>query len=419
LIILAILAVALFVTFVHSMSQGYSNQIAHLDEFSRAQFIADSLLAKVQARIQTKRWKDRFFSKAPYYETGFSDFGGEYELYVLDTPGRPSEMDVYAQIRFQRAKRLFFWRLRYETSILDAAGRIFPLVFTATSAQTLNTGTSPMGGFIDDLLATRRKNAPAAAAKAALIKPMTSAKDMIAVLDGPTDPGILDEPSLGTTLPQGPETLTPPPPPPLTTIYEETFDAPPAGNAAIPGFTPRETDAGEIVRTTSSSPPGCYKISRNKYQDLPISISNRLVYEFDIKITRPDSGSGSGDTYIGPCFKLGTDRSMGYNRLSFNHNDLHLNFCSDQGARGGSSQIGLWKFDQFAHIKVDLNFDDLTGDIYVDGVKVGDRLSIKPKSFSATNPWTGQPITVTLDHIEVGGHGSPYQSYIDNIRISK
>lgn len=422
LVILGVISVAFLVTFVHFMSRGYSTQIEHQDEFFRAKVLAESLLAKVQARLHTKRWEERFFFPKPYYESGVSESGGSFELYVIDSPGKAFQLDIYAQTKFKRASRLFFWRLRHETSILDAAGRSFPLIFTATAPQTLNTGTSPLGNFIDKLLITKKENAPKAAEKAATIKQLSSTKDIQAALDGPTDADVFSEDIPVNELPP-PSSITSPPPTPTTTVYTETFDGIGEGDSLIPGFSVignQSGSKGRIVKTKSSTPPNSYEIENGSNQRMPISISNRLVYEFDILITKPDNGSTDRNIYLGPSYGLGASNALLYNVIRFNSAEKRVYFTSDvYSPNSSSAYVCDWKMDRFSRIRVDLNFDELTADVYVDSNKVVDRFPIQPKSLNRVDPETGENVVATLNGFEVHGHTSPYCSYIDNLNIAK
>ena len=130
LILFASVSIVFLVMFVHYMSSGYNNQVAHVDESIRCQAIAESAFSTMQARVRDKPYSMRFFAGKGFRESGIRKLDGDYDLFVVDTPGKDNQADVYVEARYQRARKFLFWRMLFETSILDATGKSFPLLFT-------------------------------------------------------------------------------------------------------------------------------------------------------------------------------------------------------------------------------------------------------------------------------------------------
>ncbi|NCB39802.1 MAG: hypothetical protein EOM80_13640 [Erysipelotrichia bacterium] len=370
LVVLGILAVAMFVVFVHSMGSAYSDQVAHVDEFSRCLAIAESGYNRVLAMIRNKPYRSRFFAKAPYRELNVPLFGGSYNLYVVDAPGHPWEADIYIEGIFQRCHRLFFWRVKFENSLLDAVGRIYPLLFTPRDAgefPNTNDG-SPLASVVDDLIATRKNNSAAVAAKAALIQPLTDTRDIIKILDGPTQIVVAPDLAHGSPVIPSASPLTPPPVAAPTVILRETFDnIPEYSSNPIPGFTFIRKGArylGAHTEHDPPSPPKCYILGSEKEATImimPLTVENRLIFEFDYMIeVAPSEVTSSPEGIVGFCDATG-NFSDARNSVVFRTNgSIQFNGISPR-------VIGTWEDEKWVSVKVDLKLDDQTADVFVNG----------------------------------------------------
>gem|GEM_PF-6070141 len=222
LTILALLSVAFVVMFVHFMSSGYSSQVVHYDEFVRCYTIANSAYAGVLAKIRDKPWSERFFVSKPFTLLREPLFDGEYDLYVENTPNKPvnsNQADIYIKAKYRRVQKLFFWRFQYDSSILDAAGKAYPSIFTLLDTKDfpVTKGNSP-SQYIEQILITRAANKEAAADTAKMTQSLDQLKDVLSLANysndntknvpNASDPTVVSVVAL-TTLP------TPPLPPPL------------------------------------------------------------------------------------------------------------------------------------------------------------------------------------------------------------
>ncbi len=377
MVILAMFSIAFFAVVVHSMGSGYSNQVTHVDEFARCRAIAESAYAKVLARVRNKPYRERFFAKAPCRELGVSLFNGQYNLYIVDTPGHKTQADVYVEAIYQRCSRLFFWRVKFERSIFDAVGRALPLLFVTRDASDFPLGGtgSPLAGFVDDLIKTRDTNNISAATKDSMVKSLTDTQTIITVLDGPTGVALASDPDHGA-LP-----IAPPPPlgkPPLaspTVIYEEHFDSDTGGT--IPGF---KSDGKGVLAGYSQNPPNCYQQvagpTNQRNELLPIPLTNRLIYSFRFMVPvdpQPTSSTDEGGD-IGlalPNFHFeagwGFFTVMPEGTLSF-----------DAGV--SCEQLGNWVKGTWYSFRAEIDFDAQAADLYLNGTLVREKLALPAKS---------------------------------------
>ena len=174
LLIFGIMAGIFMVVSLLSLGSSYSSQVIHVDEGSRCLMIAEAQLALVVARIREKPYSQRFFAGTPYEELDGSCLGGSFDLFVEDSPAPARDQaDIYVRPTFNRARRLFFWRVKHEETLLDAAGRLLPVLFTALDSGRFPTpSSSPFAAEIRDLLAKRRANEGPATAKGAALLPL-------------------------------------------------------------------------------------------------------------------------------------------------------------------------------------------------------------------------------------------------------
>lgn len=374
LVVMGILAVSLFVAFVHSMGSGYSNQVAHVDEYTRCRIIGESAFSRVLGMIRNKPYRERFFAKAPYRELGVSLFRGKYNLYVVDAPGHRWEADIYVEACFQRCQRLFFWRVKFENSVLDAVGRVYPILFASRDPGEFPAavGGSPLAPAVDDLISIRHANQGLAGSKASLIRPLADTKDMIKVLDGPSGIEVADDLAHGPSpLPAVLPPLTAPPTASPTVLLKETFDDIPGeyNNLAIPGFTfARRGDyvVGPHIEHSPPTSPKCYMLGCDLPGEptvmvMPLTLGSRLIIEFDYMIeVNPTEVPTSPEGAVGFCDASG----------NFTDGKNSVIFRADGKVQFGSippREIGTWEDEKWVRIKTDLDLDGKVGDVYVNG----------------------------------------------------
>lgn len=216
LVILGILSLAFLIFFVSSLGSNYQTQVAHEEESLRCRVIGESVLSMVVARIRNATWKARFFSPKPFREEGVLLFNGSYSLYVVDSPGVRDQVDIYVEARCRRARKLFFWRFKYERSLLDIAGRLRQVLFQMADADGFpKTGAdSPFAGTVENLIKERQENEERVQTKVGALAGVGGLADVLNILDGPQENILIaqDPTSPGNLPPITPPSGLPPSP---------------------------------------------------------------------------------------------------------------------------------------------------------------------------------------------------------------
>ncbi len=424
LIILAVLAVAFFVMFVNSMGSGYSSQVAHVDEYTRCRIIGESAFATVLSRIRVNPYRDRFFAKRGYREYRTPLFGGEYDLYILDTPGGTAQADIYIESRYHRCKKIFFWRIRYENSLLDAAGKVYPLIFTACdpSQMTGNTG-SPMAGFVGDLLKKRQDNRKMAAQKSAQVRSLTQTKDIISVLNGPSGGKVEEDPQRPVPVITPPPPLDPPPKAGWTTIYQENFDSAAGAVSQIPGFSVLAPgDSGKVDSAISKSSPNGFDLVNKsvipRVEAYSVSPGDQIAFEADLMMD------------FAPGAKNGISGMFGFAQKGSGTAIEKLNFFSI-GSEGkvefmGSSLnptlVHTWQQGEWFNLRIEFDFKENKANIYVNGALKFENHGVSPKEFTGVDPRTGQSVSLKCNNIAIGSISDGSRDttlHVDNILIQQ
>lgn len=272
--------------------------------------------------------------------------------------------------------------MKFENSLLDAAGRVYPILFTTRDASDFPTtvGGSPLATVVDDLVATRENNQAPSATKASLIKNLTDTRDMIKILDGPTGIVVADDldhdpPPLPPVSP-----LVPPPAVFPTIILRETFDNIPEefNNQPIPGFTFVRLGSGYVGAHIEHDPPSspkCYMLGGDSTEPtimvMPLSVSSRLIFEFDFMIEiAPSEVTCSPEGMVGFCNAAG-DFSDGRNSVIFRADGKIQFGCVSPKV------IGTWEDEKWVRIKADLDIDGQTADVLVNGSLILPRVPIQ------------------------------------------
>ncbi|MBI3038341.1 hypothetical protein HYY75_04705 [bacterium] len=146
----------------------------------------------------------------PYKENNVSLLGGEYDLYIENTPGRTFQADVYIRTRFTDLTKLFFWRVSYRSDLLDVSNRLSIILASSISPSYFPKGqSSSFAEEVDKLLDQRKRNQDQSDELAVKILNVSDVRDVVSIIGGnPTnqasagsfvkrDPGLtLDFPSI-------------------------------------------------------------------------------------------------------------------------------------------------------------------------------------------------------------------------------
>lgn len=380
LILLGLFSLAFLVVFIHSMGQGFSTQVVHAQEHLVARAIGQSVFSQVMGKIMNKPYSERFFYPQPFLASNEKLFGGFYDLYVVDTPGKTNQVDIYVNVSYFRARRLFFWRVLIDHSILNAAGRILPIIFTPIESDNIPSGgaVSPFSAYINDILKKRKENALPAAGKAAALLSSSSLKDDLNILDGPTGDNVInfDDPQ-PVKLPVS-KPLPKPPAGPFTKIFEDTFaDTPIGGYPAgwenlVSGISCKVVQGGDGNKYLEMTGMPGYA----RCDVVPVTLEERFAYECEIEFPNESHGGSVGFQYYVHVGQEGYLRPA--NRFTFENNGI-LHFVG----KNSSAELGRWNPNTRYTIRAELDFITNTANIYLNGELRGEDTPIFPRSFES------------------------------------
>lgn len=312
MIILGIVVVLPLMIALYTMGQEYAGQVAHVDEVIRCRSIALSVFNTLQARIRERPYSERVFANSPYreYERNFQ--GGEYELFVIDAPGKPMQADIYILVNYRRVRKLFFWRILIESSILDAIGKIIQIIYTNPDYAVYGNGepASSANDYINTILRERKNNRKAAAAKSVLIKPKGSLSEIADILDMPDSSRIDDSIDPAASLITDVPPLEPPPKFSKTVeVFAEDFESAPIGPFTFPSGWETEPEGNGNTHITAEKTAGGLKaikfstpmptVPQSVHHAAMVTLSiegepERIVLEADICVKDATSGASMG-----------------------------------------------------------------------------------------------------------------------------
>jgi len=411
LVVLGVVGMITLIEVLHDMGSGYSDQVRHVDEGLRCRSLAESVCAMVAARIREQPFHKRFYAGKPFVAWDVALMDGRYDLLVADVPPpRVGQTDVYVQATFGRVKRLYVWRLEYANSILDAAGRLHPILFTVLDKPLpTNPTTSPYAPLIEDLITKRKNNDRPAKEKTLQIQNVTRIEDVIKVIDGDatgvvpaTDPvPVPPPPATGPAVP---------PPPPETIIYQEDFESTAVGAHPSSLFVFYAGNPSRCGVVDPSVEPlarsRAYRMvsgaSFARVEGIRQGVGTRLVYQFDMALIKAGPGPIIG--------LIAWPRAEGvkYNMLGFN-SDRTFHFSDSMSDSTYNQRIGSWETGVWHTYRVELDMEGKTAKVLIDGAVKAESLSIRSLD-SSQGPLDG----FNFD----GGHNSN-EFLIDNVTLAR
>ncbi len=219
MVIAVILVMALVFFGLWKMMRGVGTQREYSDAHLRALAIAESAYNLLVARLMSSSWEQRWFAKLSGQVDAQSALrldGGYYDYYIQDAPGQEKTVDIWVRAEYKNAKRLHFYRIKYEDLLFKNLTNPAPNYagsLEETAVPPLPSTISPMAQKMNDLIAQRERNRVAMARKwdelAKLLNPLQILQNLGAytgddILDKsisskgvPTDP----PPPLGKTPP--------------------------------------------------------------------------------------------------------------------------------------------------------------------------------------------------------------------------
>jgi len=405
LIVLGLLIVIPLFMALYSMNREYSGQVAHVDEVIRCRAIAASVFNTVQARIRENPYSKRFFAPQPFSENRNDFLGGEYELFIIDTPQKTMQADIYVLVTFRRVSRLYFWRILIETTILDAIGRLYPVIFTTLDPKVHGNGSpnSSANSFINQILEDRKRNRKTASDKAVQIKPKGTLSPIIDILQVP-DPAPANndlDPAAGT-IGNIPALPMPPKIPVSSVIFHEDFEGLTVGQFP-PGWDYiYNLGTGNVSSERAAGGKNSIKFTSGTTETIQGKISinvgtpppDHLIFEADVYVSSPKTSGGMGFMPVSN------------NGIFFRGDDQTISFVEAPGQFRSLQplQAGKW-----IRVRMDMNSVDRKTDVYADEQLIGAGLpyssSVPDNFFVGTAHTAGGSgnQTVFFDNIEIRG----------------
>lgn len=384
LIILGIVVMLPLMMVIYSMSREYAGQISHVDEEIRCRSIALSVFSTVQARIREKPYSKRFFAPSAFREYVQKFQGGEYELFVIDTPGKPLQADIYITSTYKRVRRLFFWRILIENTILDAVGKVYNVIYGNLDPMAYGNGgpNSTADSYINQILQERKSNRKRAAEKTAMIKPQTSFVPIANILNIPDTGRIEDSPDIAAdTIGVIPALPTPPAPPLETEIFSEDFESRPLGQH--PPEWGYVMQVGQAAVTSDNVAGGqqairYYSAATNETIQSRININvgddvTCIVAEYDVYVEKPVTSAGFSFYPISN------------NGIMLRGDDMTVSFVQ---SAGNFIPVAPFQAGRWYRIRMDIDIELGKTSIYVDGALKNANLpanSSRPTSFIMGN----------------------------------
>ncbi|MBI3038467.1 hypothetical protein HYY75_05365 [bacterium] len=196
LVLAAGVSIAFFIFAISRMGRGYSDQLTRMNLHQSSFLIAYSGYSKILARLYNASWSERFFKSAPFKKMGISLFGGKYDIFAENTPGKDFQADIYVRVKLEESSYLYFWRIFFNDDLFDISNRFYPILFKMFDSQDFPKGESgTLASKVDELLNKRLQNQESSAEKARLISTLVKPSDMVKVL-GARAPGAQDVPDL-------------------------------------------------------------------------------------------------------------------------------------------------------------------------------------------------------------------------------
>jgi len=217
--------------------------------------LAFSAYSKILARLYEKPWGERYFKDGPVSENNVSMFDGVYDSFVIDSPGKAFQVDIYIRVKALEASDVYFWRILYNDDLLDVSNRFYQVFFSNLDSRDYPKGSqSTFATRVEEILAERKVNHPKALECARAISTLSSPEDIAKVLqarpqgasplpENPGEPpqnkpvqkpsGLFSSPAQRTQV--SPPVTVPPTPP---SSQPSAPSSPPSSDDSIPGDGP-------------------------------------------------------------------------------------------------------------------------------------------------------------------------------------
>ncbi len=201
---------------ISQLSRGVQRQLEYSDSSIRAQYIAETGINTLIARLMKSSWEDRWFAGGADSEAEVQFGGGTYDYYIQDSPNRTYQADIWVRGDYRGVKRGYFWRMNFTRGLFEgfAAGRIESAIEIEPDRHPGNPDqANELSREMERIIEKRTSNQAKAQAVADDIQTTAGAQGVFVTLDAPANSKVPDSiPPIG----DGPAVSIPPDPKPVT-----------------------------------------------------------------------------------------------------------------------------------------------------------------------------------------------------------
>ncbi|MBI3038556.1 hypothetical protein HYY75_05820 [bacterium] len=184
---------------VSYLMQGVQKQLEFSDATIRCQYIGESGLNLLLAKLFSKSWDERWFAQTgtdAKAEVFYAN--GTYDYFIQETPGRNYHVDIWIRALYKTSKRFFFWRVRFDPGLFGSlANGVRTFSAELDESKFPPEGTSNLNPYtaqIETLLVQRKANQEGADVIADQVSRTSKPDEAIIALTGNAPPNLRKEP---------------------------------------------------------------------------------------------------------------------------------------------------------------------------------------------------------------------------------
>lgn len=194
--------IVLFVLFatgvvISNLSRGLQRQVEFADASVRAQYIAETALNLLMARLMGSPYEERWFAGNPDAQAGVEYGGGTYDYFIADTKNRPMFVDIWVRSTYRNSKRFYYWRVKFQNTLLTGLATGMPVNGTEVEGTAFPNSPTDMDRYsaaIEAQLERRRGNRSGANAMADVIQGSNDVTQALNNVGAPPPRGVAGTP---------------------------------------------------------------------------------------------------------------------------------------------------------------------------------------------------------------------------------
>lgn len=259
---------------ISNLSRGLQRQVEFADASVRAQYIAETGLNLLMARLMGAPYENRWFAGNPDAQAGVEYGGGTYDYFICDTKNRPLFVDIWIRSNYRNSKRFYYWRVKFLNSLLSGLANGMPVNGTEMEGSQFPTTGNDLDRFsanIEAQLERRKKNRTGANTMSDVIQGSNDVTQALNNVGAPPSRGVAGIP-FGSDSGDNPNT-----PLPVIRIPELSANGP----------------------TISLNPPLNTTVQVTKTEREMTAVVDDIIKEIDSE-GEPQSGWWSGTHEVGP-----------------------------------------------------------------------------------------------------------------------